>query len=1073
MATNNNVTFRRKHRRVWYGVLCLVLITAAVSTVSLLPTQIDDAMSIDGEGDYTLTGGGYNKTSDKLGDLITEINKSTNKEFTITVNADDTIASDLTLNKNNKVTLISSSEDPFTLTILTAYERHFTVANGATLTLENIILDGGGIGGGIGVENDCTFVMNEGAVIQNCHASNYGGGLSNAGHFTMNEGAVIQDCYASNYGGGVYNYGTFTMDEGAVIQNCSVSGIGVNNSGGGGVYNSGGNFTMNDGAVIQDCYTSSRGGGVYNYYYGMFTMNKGAVIQGCTSIDGGGVFNSSGTFNMNKGAVIQNCSVLGGGTFEKRGGGVYNANGIINMNGGEITDNKASLGGGVYSFGEKAKFTMNGGEIGYNTALGEGGGVYNNSTFTMNGGEIGYNTAMGADGTYPGGGGVYTSGSDANFTLQGGKIFNNKAQAGKGGGVFYLSGQFKMSGGEISGNSAFNNGGGVYSRPSALFKMSGGEITDNTTNKDGGGVYIDIYNSFEMSGGEITNNKASSGGGVYSVKEFTMNGKAVISGNTASNNGGGVYNTSTFTMNGGEISDNKANKNGGGVYNTRSFTMNGEAVISNNNAAENGGGVYTHTNGYTFAASGNALISENLAKCGGGVFIEDGKLDMKENVVISKNTAGLGGGMYSNKGTIAIEGGEISDNTATDADPTKGSGGGIYTVDFAKLTVKPAVGMEVVFSGNKAPMLRMTDNVSHASTYEKNILGVVLDEWVSVIKNAPAYNNYDINYLGDAYVVFIEITLSGSGTVKVTDSTNGAEIPLINGRVNVPLSCEEITLSAVPEEGYGFVWFIIDGVPTNSDGLITLSISESKSVKAEFDHVYFITFAADDGSEISLNEGMKVLQGENVTFEFSAKPGYRIIAVYIDGEEISSEEMESGKYTFSDVKSNHEVRVESEAVGGSSGGETGTGPDNGTGTGPGTGTGTGPDNGTGTGPGGESVGSGPVSGKSVSGEWSVLGLICAVLAILTGMIAVVAGKGRFRTDNEEKRSKTGTILRVIALMIGIVSAAAFFLMEDWGLSAAAFGEWTLLMFVLFLAALILAMVSFRFDGAADEAGNGN
>ena len=54
-------------------------------------------------------------------------------------------------------------------------------------------------------------------------------------------------------------------------------------------------------------------------------------------------------------------------------------------------------------------------------------------------------------------------------------------------------------------------------------------------------------------------------------------------------------------------------------------------------------------------------------------------------------------------------------------------------------------------------------------------------------------------------------------------------------------------------------------------------------------------------------------------------------------------------------------------------------------------------------------------------------------------------------------------LRVMALVIGIVSVAAFFLTEDRSLSAAAFGEWTLLMFVLFLAALILAMVSFRFD----------
>ena len=78
-------------------------------------------------------------------------------------------------------------------------------------------------------------------------------------------------------------------------------------------------------------------------------------------------------------------------------------------------------------------------------------------------------------------------------------------------------------------------------------------------------------------------------------------------------------------------------------------------------------------------------------------------------------------------------------------------------------------------------------------------------------------------------------------------------------------------------------------------------------------------------------------------------------------------------------------------------------------------------------------------------------------------IAVVGGRDRFKKDDLEKRSKSALTLRALALVIGIVSVIIFFLTENWRLPVVAIGEWTILMFILFIATLIIAFASFRLD----------
>ena len=265
---------------------------------------------------------------------------------------------------------------------------------------------------------------------------------------------------------------------------------------------------------------------------------------------------------------------------------------------------------------------------------------------------------------------------------------------------------------------------------------------------------------------------------------------------------------------------------------------------------------------------------------------------------------------------------------------------------------------------------------------------------------------------------------------------------------------------------------------------------------------YYITATADMGSTIAPSGTVTVPANTSKTFTFSANPGYVITAVIVDGDPLTSEQIALGHYTFYNVISNHKISVISEGggrigddimltieiVGGEGTAKFRIGP-----------------SGQYTSFNGHviipvnsdlyasiDVGkgyrfvewTGDVESKDLvlhfpgvdkdiylvahlegdgGGEWSVLNLICAVLAIFTGVIVIIAGRDRFKKDGEEKRSRTAMFLRVLALVLGIVSVVVFLLTEDWTAPAMFADKWTPLMIVLLIAAIIAALVSFRFD----------
>jgi len=293
-----------------------------------------------------------------------------------------------------------------------------------------------------------------------------------------------------------------------------------------------------------------------------------------------------------------------GGIEVRAGGTLYMEDGSAIRDNRHTSNTSAS---GILVAGAGATFTMNGGEISYNSTLsitaGSSSGsasvfVNNGAVFTMNGGVIRYNT-----GRFGGGvriGQTAEIGGDNRMYMHGGEIYNNTAFFG--GGVNLEFGTFTMTDGTIRDNiaTAFQNntelaltpgrgGGGVFIQNSGIFNMEGGTISGNRSYTHGGGVMsgTPAANQFNMTGGTIFGNTADdTGGGVRMTNGvFTMGSgllddgtvtTGTISGNTARNDGGGIWlGTGTaianarlnLTANVGTISNNTATYgNGGGIF---------------------------------------------------------------------------------------------------------------------------------------------------------------------------------------------------------------------------------------------------------------------------------------------------------------------------------------------------------------------------------------------------------------------------------------------------------------------------------------------------------------------------
>ena len=321
-----------------------------------------------------------------------------------------------------------------------------------------------GWGSGIHNAHGSNLIMWNGNIFNNTVAG-VGGGvyISPSSNFIMNGGRISNNVAEGN-GGGVFNRGSFTMNNGSIYSNRS-------ENSGGGVFNDGGKFTMNSGSISHNT-ANNWGGGVRNHSIengavGIFLMHYGIISDNIVMTYSGGGVDNRGNFYMYGGTVSNNVAVGAGGVDNRA---------KFNMVGGEITGNIAKENAGGVRNRAGGTFNLYRGIITSNLANEHIGGVSNLGYFFMDGGEILYNTAIGNVG------GVGNSAS-GEFTLLNGYISQNTAV--RAGGVLNL-GMFTMRGGTISHNEATDTAGGVENRNEAYFTMYLGYIKHNVAEWGGG-----------------------------------------------------------------------------------------------------------------------------------------------------------------------------------------------------------------------------------------------------------------------------------------------------------------------------------------------------------------------------------------------------------------------------------------------------------------------------------------------------------------------------------------------------------------------------------------------------------
>ncbi|MCI8336382.1 MAG: hypothetical protein HFI72_04420 [Peptococcaceae bacterium] len=186
--------------------------------------------------------------------------------------------------------------------------------------------------------------------------------------------------------------GSLVLEQGAVLcNNNNVNPAGIDdvaNPGGGGisVFN-GGSVTMKEGAIIRDC-SAYYGGGVsvLGDAANQFTLD-GGVIEHCSAARGGGLYINNGSFILKNGEIRANKVQKRTGLddvfdFNGQGGGMIIAgdSAVVTISGGTITENDAeSAGGGIRC--ERGQLILSGGNITKNHTGTHGGGILTNPLF--------------------------------------------------------------------------------------------------------------------------------------------------------------------------------------------------------------------------------------------------------------------------------------------------------------------------------------------------------------------------------------------------------------------------------------------------------------------------------------------------------------------------------------------------------------------------------------------------------------------------------------------------------------------------------------------------------------------
>ena len=238
----------------------------------------------------------------------------------------------------------------FTITAASGQQHFYLLGGATTFTLDSVVLDGAGAGGGIRAyfPGDMTIID---STFENIHGTAQFGGALRFSTGTLNiTGSTFENNHATPgnaQGGALYATGTINISDSQFIGNSA-------GDQGGAILMNGGELNLTNVLISGNTAHARNGGGISVFSDTLPTevnLNSGTVIDSNTAAgDGGGIsvvqVNQDSTLNINAGAVISNNQAANGGGVRV---GLWNGNSTLNLNGGQIVDNNATgAGGGVF-----------------------------------------------------------------------------------------------------------------------------------------------------------------------------------------------------------------------------------------------------------------------------------------------------------------------------------------------------------------------------------------------------------------------------------------------------------------------------------------------------------------------------------------------------------------------------------------------------------------------------------------------------------------------------------------------------------------------------------------------------
>ncbi|MBR3847824.1 MAG: hypothetical protein IKM21_00860 [Oscillospiraceae bacterium] len=298
------------------------------------------------------------------------------------IDAPINISSDLTINGNGSVL---ERADDYTGVM-------FNVTNGADLTLNDIVLDGGAIW-----NSGSTLSLRSSNVLTNTGATATGSLVVVPAGSTVTLGSDV--VIMNNDGASaVNNSGTLIIDGAEITNNRA--------AGGGAVWNAG-TLIINSGKINNN--HADIGGAIRMTTGKTLIMNGGEMNHNTAATTGGAIY----------GYTRENCTFNGGemayNTAGTAGGAIWSGTYAPYTIAGdfEMHDNSDAQLGGAIRFSDHASLTMTGGKVYNNTTDGESYAFFlNNNTATITGGEIS------DDFSYAGGLGLTVGKADITGTIR-------------------------------------------------------------------------------------------------------------------------------------------------------------------------------------------------------------------------------------------------------------------------------------------------------------------------------------------------------------------------------------------------------------------------------------------------------------------------------------------------------------------------------------------------------------------------------------------------------------------------------------------------------------------------------